>query len=128
MCCVSRHHHGSDHVHHHHWCLSLYATGVLRQSCRHLPVGKLLVCLPVCHRVCRRQLFHHGGGDEEAQEGKGHSHSIFLFLFCQENNLEWDNNFQANSLLFCLLCRTPTPSMPARLWRSTAVSTTMTWT
>lgn len=80
---VSRHHHGSDNVHHHHWCLSLYATGVLRQSCRHLLVGKLPFCLPVCHRVRCCQLFHHSGGDEEAQEGKGHSHSVFSGHDCK---------------------------------------------
>lgn len=85
ICCtgsVCRHHHGSDHVHHHHWCLSLYATGVLRQSRRHLLMGKLPLCLSVCHRVCRCQLFHHSGGDEEAQEGEGHSYSLFCGPEC----------------------------------------------
>lgn len=79
---VSRHHHGPDNVHHHHWCLSLYATGVLRQSRGHLLVGKLPVCLPVCHWVRCCQLFHHSGGDEEVQEGKGYSSLDFRDLQC----------------------------------------------
>ncbi|XP_061559050.1 gamma-aminobutyric acid receptor subunit rho-3a isoform X3 [Phycodurus eques] len=43
--------------------------GVLRESCGHLLVGQLPVRLSVRHRVRGRQLFHHSGGNEEAQEG-----------------------------------------------------------
>lgn len=82
MLSVSRHHHGSDNVHHHHWRLSLYATGVLCQSRGHLPVGKLPVCLPVRHWVRCSQLFHHGGGDEEAQKGEGFQRLGFRGLEC----------------------------------------------
>lgn len=78
---TSRHHHSSDHVHHHHWCLGLHATGVLRQSRRHLPVGELPVCLLVRHWVRRCQLFHHRGGDEEAETGKGCSMSECVLEF-----------------------------------------------
>lgn len=68
---VFRHHHRTDNVHHHHRCVGLYATGVLRKSCRHLSMGELPVCLSVSHRVRCGQLFHHSGGDEEAEESKG---------------------------------------------------------
>lgn len=68
---TSRHHHSSDHVHHHHWCFSLHATGLLCQSRRHLPVGELPVCLPLRHWVRGCQLFHHSGGDEEAETSQG---------------------------------------------------------
>lgn len=75
---MSRHHHSSDHVHHHHWRFSLHATGVLCQSRRHLLVGELPLCLPVRHWVRCCQLFHHSGGDEEAETGKGCSMSECL--------------------------------------------------
>lgn len=83
---MSRHHHSSDHVHHHHWCFGLHATGVLCQSRRHLLVGELPVCLPVRHWVRRRQLFHHSGGDEEAETGQGRSLSECLLESEVRNN------------------------------------------
>lgn len=86
---VCRHHHRSDNVHHHHRCLSFYAAGVLRQSRGHLLVGKLLVCLPVRYWVRRCQLFHHRGGDEEAQGCKGDSRLASCGLTCRLRNLKW---------------------------------------
>lgn len=82
---VSRHHHRTDNVHHHHWCVGLYATGVLRKSCRHLSMGELPVCLSVSHRVRCGQLFHHSGGDEEAEESK----DTHLLQCCWGYGLWW---------------------------------------
>lgn len=45
--------------------------GVLCESCGHLHVDQLPVCLPVCDRICSRELLHHSGGDEEDEEGEG---------------------------------------------------------
>ena len=44
----SRDHHGAHHLHHHHWSERLNASGLLHQSCGHLPVGQLCVCVSVC--------------------------------------------------------------------------------
>lgn len=101
---MCRYHHSSDHVHHHHWCFGLHATGVLCQSRRHLLVGKLPVCLPVCHWIRCCQLFHHSGGDEEAETGKGCSLSECLL----ESEVKNNPISVSNSLLWPLLLQIPT--------------------
>ncbi len=50
--------------------------GFICESGGHLPVDQLPVCLPLCDRICSRELLHHSGGDEEDEEGEGqHSDS-----------------------------------------------------
>lgn len=115
--CVFRHHHSSHNVHHHHRSVSVNAAGVLRQSCGHLLVGELPVCLPVRHRVRCSQLFHHGGGDEEAESGEGGP--LSSSELSQATSTEHLNQPPSPSPR-----RSPTPTTPPRPWRLTAASTT----
>lgn len=131
---VSRHHHRTDNVHHHHWCVGLYATGVLRKSCRHLSMGELPVCLSVSHRVRCGQLFHHSGGDEEAEESKGQVPSkifsnLLSYLGYRSRYAAIRQSPETNSGLLSSLCRYPPLTMLLRLWPLMGVSTTMklTW-
>lgn len=131
---VFRHHHRTDNVHHHHRCVGLYATGVLRKSCRHLSMGELPVCLSVSHRVCCGQLFHHSGGDEEAEESKGQLLSkifsnLLSYLAHRSRCAAIRQSPETNSDLLSSLCRCPPLTMLLRLWPLMGVSTTMklTW-
>ena len=126
MCCF-RYHHGSDNDYHHHRCLSLYAAGVLRQSCGHLLMGKLPVRLSVRHWICCCQLLHHSGGDEKAQRDKGHSYSLWL---CRMTSypLFLSGACWAQSLTLLTSCRFQPPLRAPRLWPLMAVSMTMTLT
>lgn len=60
-------------------------------------MGELPVRLPISHRVCCGQLFHHSGGDEEAQEGKGH----VQFFFLKSSQISWptEAHIQLNGCL-----------------------------
>ncbi|KAL0170861.1 hypothetical protein M9458_035457, partial [Cirrhinus mrigala] len=64
------HHHSSHDVHHHHRSQRLHAQSLLHQSGGHLPVGQLRLRLPLCYRVCGRQLPDHRtrAQREETQE------------------------------------------------------------